>query len=233
LGAALHPSRLDSATEAMQLARARRKADAACRALDLSVALVLLVPLLPLMLVIAILVRRESSGPVLFRQTRIGRDRKPFTVNKFRTMKHGASSDIHRTFVLGLISGAQPPKEEGKPRFKLFADDRITGVVGHLLRRTSLDELPQLWNVVRGEMSLVGPRPSIPYEVDHYPAAWLARLAVKPGISGLWQVSGRSELTLSEMVQLDLDYVKHRSLRLNVWILLRTVPAVLSLRGAS
>jgi lipopolysaccharide/colanic/teichoic acid biosynthesis glycosyltransferase len=231
--ATLHSTKLDSATEAMLLLRSRRGTDAVCRALDLGVALLLLVPLLPLMLAIAILIRRESSGPVLFRQIRIGRDRKPFTVNKFRTMKHGASSDIHRTFVLGLISGERPPKEEGKPRFKLFDDDRITGVVGHLLRRTSLDELPQLWNVVRGEMSLVGPRPSIPYEVDHYPADWLARFAVKPGISGLWQVSGRSELTLSEMVQLDLDYVKRRSLRLNVWILLRTVPAVLTLRGAS
>jgi lipopolysaccharide/colanic/teichoic acid biosynthesis glycosyltransferase len=234
MGAAtLHPTKLDSATEAMLLLRSRRGTDAVCRALDLTVALLLVVPLLPVIVAIAILIRRESSGPVLFRQIRIGRDRKPFTVNKFRTMKYGASSDIHRTFVLGLISGERPTKEEGNPRFKLFDDDRITGVVGHLLRRTSLDELPQLWNVVRGEMSLVGPRPSIPYEVDHYPADWLARFAVKPGISGLWQVSGRCELTLSEMVQLDLDYVQRRSLRLNIWILLRTVPAVLTLRGAS
>jgi lipopolysaccharide/colanic/teichoic acid biosynthesis glycosyltransferase len=104
--------------------------------------------------------------------------------------------------------------------------------VGRVLRRSSLDELPQLWNVLRGEMSLVGPRPAIPYEVEHYPPHWFARFAVKPGITGMWQVSGRSEVTLEEMVRLDVDYAGRRSLGLNLWILARTVPAVLGARGA-
>jgi lipopolysaccharide/colanic/teichoic acid biosynthesis glycosyltransferase len=111
-------------------------------------------------------------------------------------------------------------------------DERVTRV-GAVLRRTSLDELPQLWNVLRGEMSLVGPRPPIPYEVEHYPSHWFARFAVKPGVTGLWQVSGRSELTLEEMVRLDVEYARRRSLWLNIRILARTVPAVLSGRGAS
>ncbi len=109
-------------------------------------------------------------------------------------------------------------------------DERITRV-GRFLRRSSLDELPQLWNVLRGDMSLVGPRPPIPYEVEHYPDALVRRFAVKPGMTGLWQVNGRSELTLEEMIALDVEYVRRRSFWLNVWILLRTVPAVLLARG--
>ena len=105
--------------------------------------------------------------------------------------------------------------------------------LGRVLRRLSLDELPQLWNVLRGEMSLVGPRPPIPYEVKHYPAHWFERFVVKPGVTGLWQVSGRSELTLEEMVGLDVEYVRRRSLWLNVKIIARTIPVVLSTRGAS
>jgi lipopolysaccharide/colanic/teichoic acid biosynthesis glycosyltransferase len=147
-------------------------------------------------------------------------------------MRNGASHDVHREFVLALIAGSQPEQTDGGPRFKLNGDARVTRV-GRVLRRTSLDELPQLWNVVRGDMSLVGPRPPIPYEVEQYRADWLERFEVKPGVTGLWQVSGRCELTFEEMIELDLDYVRRRSLRLNIWILLRTVPAVLSLRGAS
>ena len=113
----------------------------------------------------------------------------------------------------------------------MVADPRITRV-GRILRRSSLDELPQLWNVLRGDMSLVGPRPAIPYEVDHYPPAWLHRLAVKPGITGLWQVNGRSQVTLEEMVRLDVEYARRRTLWLNIRILARTVPTVLSAKGA-
>jgi lipopolysaccharide/colanic/teichoic acid biosynthesis glycosyltransferase len=186
----------------------------------------------PLLVIIAIVVRVESPGPAVFRQRRVGRSLQPFTVHKFRTMRQGASHDSHREFVQGLIDGKQPPAIAGKPRFKMASDARITRV-GHLLRRSSLDELLQLWNVVRGDMSLVGPRPPIPYEVERYPAHWFTRFQVKPGITGSWQVSGRCELTLEQMIELDIDYVQRRSLRLNLWILLRTVPAVLSLRGAS
>ena len=200
--------------------------------MDLIVASVLLVVLTPVLIAITVAIRLDSPGPALFRQRRLGRSLEPFEVNKFRTMVHGASHEVHRSFVLGLIAGDQPEGSDGQPRFKLPADKRVTHV-GRFLRRSSLDELPQLWNVVRGEMSLVGPRPPIPYEVEHYPPDWFGRFAVKPGITGLWQVSGRSELTLDEMITLDIEYVQQRSPSLNLWILVRTIPAVLSLRGAS
>ncbi len=212
-------------------APASRLIDVTCRALDLVLGATLLILLTPLMVLIAIAIRIDTSGPALFRQHRLGLDTSPFTVNKFRTMKVGASHEVHRTYVLGLIAGKQTPNTNGNPRFKLADDDRVTRI-GHVLRRTSLDELPQLWNVIRGEMSLVGPRPPIPYEVEHYPRHWFGRFAVKPGLTGLWQVNGRCELTVAEMIELDLDYVRRRTMWLNLWILIRTVPAVLSLRGA-
>jgi len=207
-------------------------AELACRSLDVVVASLILALLSPVLLLVAAAIRLESGGPAVFRQQRLGRSLAPFTLNKFRTMRQGVSHDIHREFVLALIAGERPPEGSSGPRFKLNDDARVTRV-GRILRRTSLDELPQLWNVVRGEMSLVGPRPPIPYEVERYPAHWFGRFAVKPGVTGLWQVSGRSELTLEEMITLDIEYVERRSLRLNIWILLRTVPAVISLRGAS
>lgn len=215
-----------------------RWVDGACRALDLVLAVAALIALAPLLLIIAAVVRLESPGPALFRQTRIGRGLRPFTVNKFRTMRAGVETDTHRRFVQSLIAGVLPPPvldgdgERAGPRFKLADDQRITRV-GRVLRRTSFDELPQLWNVLRGEMSLVGPRPPIPYEVERYPEHWFERFEVKPGLTGLWQVSGRCELTLAQMIELDVEYVRHRSLRLNVLIMLRTVPAVLNGRGAS
>lgn len=214
--------------------RARARAiNVACRTLDIVLATIMLVVLLPVMLFIAAVIAAESRGPVIFRQRRVGRSQVPFTVNKFRTMRHGASPNVHRDFVLRLIAGEDPPSaEDGPERYKLTSDPRVTRI-GRVLRRTSLDELPQLWNVVRGDMSLVGPRPAIPYEVDHYPPHWFGRFAVKPGVTGLWQVRGRSSVSLEEMIRLDLEYVSRRSAWLNLWILLRTIPAVLSLRGAS
>lgn len=211
--------------------RSGKLVDASCRALDVLASAFLLLTLSPLLLILSIAVRFDSPGPVLFRQRRLGRDLKPFMVNKFRTMRHGAADDPHREFVLGLINGEPPQDDAPRPYFKMIADPRVTRF-GRILRHSSLDELPQLWNVLRGEMSLVGPRPPIPYEVEHYPPHWLARLSVKPGITGLWQVSGRSQVTLEEMVRLDVEYAERRSLWLNVWILVRTVPAVLGARGA-
>lgn len=227
--ATLDPLRPASSNDA---GRAISAADFGCRALDVIVAAIALLLLSPVLLIIAIVVRVESPGPALFRQRRIGRGVKPFTVNKFRTMRAGASHEPHRKFVQSLIAGEQPLAVEGKPRFKMASDPRITRV-GRLLRKTSLDELPQLWNVLCGDMSLVGPRPPISYEVERYPAHWFERFRVRPGITGLWQVSGRCELTLEQMIELDLEYVRRRSLWFNVQILGRTVPAVLSLRGAS
>jgi len=198
--------------------------DVACRALDLAATLLLVILLVPFILLIALFIKLDSPGPVLFRQQRVGRDRKRFLVAKFRTMQHGADHDVHRDYMLALI-------ESGTPAPKLAGDARVTRF-GGFLRRTSLDELPQLWNVLRGDMSLVGPRPPIPYEVERYPSHWFERFAVKPGVTGLWQVSGRSEVSLEQMIELDVEYVRRRSLLLNVWILLRTAPAVLTMRGA-
>jgi len=213
-----------TATANVLATREQRTCDFACRALDLTATVVLLVLLTPALLLIALAIRLDSPGPVLFRQRRVGRLRRSFMVAKFRTMQHGANHDVHRDYMLALI-------ESGTPAPKLAGDARVTRV-GAFLRRTSLDELPQLWNVLRGEMSLVGPRPPIPYEVEHYPAHWFERFLVKPGVTGLWQVSGRSEVSLEEMIELDVDYVRRRSVLLNIWILLRTAPAVLSMRGA-
>jgi lipopolysaccharide/colanic/teichoic acid biosynthesis glycosyltransferase len=208
-----------------------RLLDASCRALDIVGSAILLLLLAPLLLVIAIAIRLDSRGPAFFRQQRIGRDLRPFTVNKFRTMYDGVAHDQHREFVTDLISGETPKPQAPGPRYKMTRDPRVTRC-GRLLRRSSLDELPQLWNVLRGEMSLVGPRPPIPYEVEQYPPHWFARFEVKPGVTGLWQVSGRSNVTLEEMVRLDVEYIRRRSLWLNITIILRTVPAVLSTKGA-
>jgi lipopolysaccharide/colanic/teichoic acid biosynthesis glycosyltransferase len=219
-----------SAEDVEQVDRRSQATAVSCRCLDIVVAAALLVLLLPLLLLIAIVIRLDSRGWAVYRQQRLGHRRRPFVVNKFRTMAADAGHDTHREFVLALISGERGPTDTGV--FKLTEDDRITRV-GRFLRRSSLDELPQLWNVLRGDMSLVGPRPPIPYEVEKYPEHWFGRFAVKPGITGLWQVNGRSELTLEEMIALDLEYVRRRSLRLNLEILLRTVPAVLRARGAA
>jgi lipopolysaccharide/colanic/teichoic acid biosynthesis glycosyltransferase len=211
-----------------------RRGSAACRALDIVVSAILLILLMPLFLVIGLIIRLDSEGPAIFRQRRIGRDQDPFTVMKFRTMYAGVGHDTHRAFVERLIAGDGPGEGDGvKPSFfKIARDPRVTRA-GHVLRKSSLDELPQLWNVLRGEMSLVGPRPCLQYELEAYPTHWFGRFAVKPGISGLWQVGGRSELTLEEMIELDLEYARTRSFWVNVKILLRTIPVVLNGRGAA
>ncbi len=229
LGSSVPRSALDAATERPAKGRLL---DFSCRALDIAGSAILLILLSPLLALIAILVRLDSPGSPIFRQRRVGRDTVPFTVNKFRTMHDGVPHDRHRDYVLGLIAGEHREHTTPGPQFKMTGDARVTRF-GRALRRSSLDELPQLWNVLRGEMSLVGPRPAIPYEVEHYPPHWFARFAVKPGVTGLWQVNGRSTVTLEEMVRLDVDYARRRSLWLNISILLRTVPAVLSGRGAS
>jgi lipopolysaccharide/colanic/teichoic acid biosynthesis glycosyltransferase len=214
-------------------AAGRQPMDAVLRVADLLAAIVLLVLLSPLLAAISIAIRLDSPGSPIFRQRRCGRSAKEFTVLKFRTMRRDTAADPHRSYVLGVISGKGPNGRpgEGNGLKKLENDDRITAV-GAFLRRFSLDELPQLWNVLRGEMTLVGPRPPIPYEVEWYPPRWLERFSVKPGLTGLWQVSGRNELDYTEMVELDLEYVQRRSLWLNATILARTVKVVLTGRGA-
>jgi lipopolysaccharide/colanic/teichoic acid biosynthesis glycosyltransferase len=210
-----------------------RANDIARRALDVVLAVVALIGLAPLLLVIALVIWLDCPGPILFRQRRLGRDLRPFTVHKFRTMKTDADPEPHREYVRNLIGGARNSPGGAKSQlYKLAVDDRITRV-GRVLRRLSLDECPQLWDVVRGHMSLVGPRPVIPYEVEHYPGWYAERFAVKPGITGLWQVSGRNERTYEEMVRFDVQYVQHESLRLYIAILFRTPWVVLRRQGAA
>jgi lipopolysaccharide/colanic/teichoic acid biosynthesis glycosyltransferase len=150
---------------------------------------------------------------------------------KFRTMRAGSSDAVHREYVRRLLTDERPPVGGAKGLYKLEADHRVTRV-GRILRRTSIDELPQLWNVVRGDMSLVGPRPALPYEAELFNATHRERFLVPPGLTGLWQVSGRSKLPMRAGLDLDVEYVRRQSFRLDLLILLRTVPAVLAAVGA-
>jgi lipopolysaccharide/colanic/teichoic acid biosynthesis glycosyltransferase len=188
------------------------------RALDVVAAMLLLALSSPIWLCAAVIIRLTSPGPILFRQQRIGVDGAPFTVLKFRTMHHGASDEAHRQLVTKMIR--EGGMADGTP-YKLNGDKRIIEGV-RWLRSTSLDELPQLVNVLRGEMSLVGPRPPLPYEVEHYEERQRERLSVRPGITGLWQVSGRNRLTFQEMCALDRAYIDNRSLWSDVKIMLMT-----------
>jgi lipopolysaccharide/colanic/teichoic acid biosynthesis glycosyltransferase len=197
---------------------------AAKRALDVVAAAVLLIALLPLLAVLALLVKLESPGPALFRQQRLGRGGRPFTMLKFRSMYVDADQRVHQAYVAECI-------REGRPLHKLEHDPRITRL-GAILRATSLDELPQLWNVLRGEMSLVGPRPALAYEVELYDEAQRQRLLVRPGITGLAQINSRGKGTLAEYVGYDLEYVARCSLWLDLQIVAATLPAVLRRSGA-
>ncbi len=203
------------------------------RVADVAVAGLLVLIAAPLLLAVALLVRLESPGPALFRQRRVGRDGREFTLLKFRSMRDDADPALHREYVSALIAnggaGAAPATEGGL--YKLAVDDRVTAV-GRFIRRWSVDELPQLLNVVAGQMALVGPRPVIPYEVAEYPRWYHRRFAVKPGLTGLWQVSGRSERTYEEMVRLDIEYAERRTLLLDLSIFARTPLVVLARKGA-
>ena len=204
------------------------------RVLDLAGSLTLLAILSPLLVLIAGLVKLKSPGPVFFRQVRMGQGMKPFTMLKFRTMHVNTGHALHHEFVTSFIKSGPQAQEAGRNgMFKITSDPRVT-TVGRILRKTSLDELPQLWNVVRGDMSLVGPRPPLQYEVEQY-QPWHCRrvLEAKPGITGLWQVAGRSRTTFDEMVRLDLRYAKACSLWTDVKILLATPAAVIVGKGAA
>jgi lipopolysaccharide/colanic/teichoic acid biosynthesis glycosyltransferase len=206
---------------------------AVCRALDLLIASVALLLSVPILLVACILIRLESPGPAIFRQRRLGRDRRPFTVHKLRTMSASANPEVHREYIDELINGTETTHSDGeRDLYKLANDDRVTRV-GRFLRRTSLDELPQLLDVLRGPMSLVGPRPVIPYEAELYPSGYDRRFAVKPGLTGLWQVSGRNECTYREMVALDISWVERHSVSGYLSIVARTPWVLLRSRGAA
>jgi len=192
------------------------------RVLDLVGAVVALVVTAPIMLLAALAIKLESRGPILYRSVRIGRNGRPFVFLKLRSMVQDADRHRHTLSHLNEADG---------PVFKITRDPRVTRI-GRFLRTTSIDEVPQFLNVLRGEMSLVGPRPPIPEEVAQYEPWQLRRLDVSPGITCLWQISGRSRIGFQEWMRLDLEYIKHRSFGLDLKILLRTIPAVLSREGA-
>jgi exopolysaccharide biosynthesis polyprenyl glycosylphosphotransferase len=192
------------------------------RASDIVLSLAVLIFLSPLLLLISVAIKLDSPGPALFKQVRVGKGGRRFICYKFRSMRQGAEEERPQLADLDEVVG---------PIFKIRHDPRCTRV-GRFLRRTSLDELPQLYNVLRGEMSLVGPRPPIPLEVEQYQEWHRKRLEVSPGMTGLWQVSGRSQLTFDEMCLLDIYYLENWSPLLDLKIALKTIPAVLAGRGA-
>lgn len=194
------------------------------RALDMVLSLMGLLVLLPLFLLIGLCIKFDSPGPVLFKQVRVGKLRKPFTIWKFRTMTEGAEAQL--TTLLDHNDG-------NEVMFKHFNDPRITRI-GHFLRRYSLDELPQLFNVLKGDMSLVGPRPGVEREVKLYKRWHHGRLVVEPGMTGLWQTQGRSEIkSFDQVASLDLDYIANWNLAKDVRLLMNTIPVVVSGRGSA
>ena len=199
--------------------------EAVKRALDIALASVLIVTVAPLLLLLWCLVRLTSAGPAFFRQERLGRDMKPFTMLKLRSMFAGNDDQTHRAYVTGMLTAEHEAPERDGALFKLADDPRVTPL-GVWLRRTSLDELPQLINVLRGEMSLVGPRPMLSWEAKLLAEPYRPRFTVKPGMTGLWQVRGRSRLSMRTALELDVEYTRRRSVALDLIILAQTVPAL-------
>lgn len=203
------------------------------RRLDIVVTLLLLPLLSILMALIALAIRLDSRGPVFFQQTRVGQNGKAFTLLKFRSMVVHHDDVIHRTAAQQFIQGKQLNHNVSNTnRYKLAADWRITRV-GRFIRKTSLDELPQFLNVLRGEMSLVGPRPPLPYEVELYSPHDQLRLSGKPGITGLWQVYGRSRVPFDMMVQMDIAYLQMQSLLFDLQLILLTIPIIVDGQGGA
>jgi exopolysaccharide production protein ExoY len=212
------------------------------RSLDVFLAGLALILIFPLLLLIAVLIKLDSPGPVFFTQERVGAKRQwlgrqaiwiiqNFTMFKFRSMVQNADSSVHEAYIRDFVEGHVQPTQESGGKFKLTNDARVTRF-GRLLRKLSLDELPQLLNVLIGNMSLVGPRPVPPYEVACYGNGHHNRLAALPGITGFWQVKGRCQVSFEEMIRMDLEYIRNASLAFDLKILFLTIPAVLSRRGA-
>jgi len=199
--------------------------EAVKRALDIALASMLLIVASPLLLLLWGLVRSTSAGPVLFRQERVGRDMRPFIMLKLRTMHVDNDDKAHRAYVTSMLSGEHEAAAPNGALYKLVGDPRVTSL-GAWLRRTSLDELPQLINVLRGDMSLVGPRPMLPWEAELLAEPYRPRFTVKPGMTGLWQVSGRSRLSMRTALELDVEYARHPTVLVNLSILAQTVPAL-------
>jgi lipopolysaccharide/colanic/teichoic acid biosynthesis glycosyltransferase len=215
------------------------------RAIDLVIALIALILLSPVLILVALLIRLDSPGPALFVQRRIGKGGRPFKILKFRTMSHSLDDSAHhqlmQAFVRGDIAGlssfagrrrsSRPEPSRSATVYKPFAESQVTRV-GRVLRKTSLDELPQLVNVLKGQMSLIGPRPNVPWEVEAYKNWHRERLNVLPGITGLAQVRGRSSISFDAIVRYDIEYVRRMSLVLDLRIAIKTVSSVISGNGA-
>ncbi len=199
------------------------------RLMDVAGASIALVVLGLPMTLISLAIRVDSKGPAIFRQTRVGQNGKPFEILKFRTMQLDGDDSEHRQLIMAQLRGGGDPLARQGGVQKLADDTRVTRV-GRILRRNSLDELPQFVNVLRGEMSLVGPRPHLPWETELFSAEHLLRLVATPGLTGLWQVKGRGELTMAAALDLDVEYVRHRSVWLDLKILALTPRALLRSR---
>jgi len=191
------------------------------RCFDICVSIIVLILVSPFILIVILAIRLESSGPVLFSQARVGKDKRVFNMWKFRSMY--VDAEKNKAKLANDMSGGV--------LFKMKKDPRIT-YMGKFIRKSSIDEIPQFWNVLKGDMSLVGPRPALPVEVAQYNDYQAKRLAIKPGITCIWQVSGRSEISFQQQVEMDLEYISNQSFCLDILLLLKTIPAVITGRGA-
>ncbi len=203
------------------------------RVVDIVFTLLILIPLCILTAIVALMIRLNSKGPIFFRQKRVGQNGIEFEMLKFRSMYHNSNDALHREATRQFMNGGTLSHEEdsGK-RYKLTNDTRVTRV-GRFLRKTSIDELPQFFNVLRGEMTLVGPRPALHYEVDLYSPQDRLRLLGKPGLTGPWQVYGRSRVSFQQMIQMDVDYLRQQSLRQDLKLIVMTVPVMVLGHGAA
>jgi lipopolysaccharide/colanic/teichoic acid biosynthesis glycosyltransferase len=234
-GMATIPNATDTDGGAAQIYQVRQiKAYRSKRVIDFIVASIGLLLAAPFAGIIALLVRVSGPGSAVFKQTRIGKDGKEFSFYKFRSMQVDCDDSSHRQYMKLFIEGNEEELtklQRGRKTYKMTGDDRVT-MIGKFLRRTSLDELPQLLNVLRGEMSIVGPRPHIPYEVDMYKDWHRRRLKGTPGITGWWQIHGRSRVTFDESVKMDIWYLERQSIILDIRIMLRTITKTIIGRGA-
>ena len=199
------------------------------RILDILITLVFLIPLCLVLLIVAVMIRVDSNGPIFFRQKRVGLNGREFYMLKFRSMYVNSDDSVHREAIKQYMNG-EAINGNGHNPYKLVDDHRVTRV-GRFIRKLSIDELPQFINVLRGEMTLVGPRPPVPYEVEHYSIRDQLRLYGKPGLTGTWQVYGRSRVNFQEMVEMDIAYLHQQSIRLDLKLIALTVPVMLKGRG--
>ncbi|MDQ2714715.1 MAG: sugar transferase [Chloroflexota bacterium] len=202
------------------------------RVLDITLILLILLPLCLIMAIVVICIRLDSEGPVLFRQKRVGQNGLEFEMLKFRSMYVNSDDSLHRETIVHYLRGQKVNGDTTGFSYKRVDDPRITKV-GRFIRKTSLDEFPQFFNVLRGEMSLVGPRPSLPYEVEQYQAYHRLRLCGKPGITGIWQIYGRSRVTFQKMVEMDIAYLQQQTLWEDVKLIALTIPVILQGRGGA